>query len=88
VFSSDLRRAADTAAIAFGGSGLAVLHDWRLRGCDHGELSGSPAAPLEAQRARHVEVRYPGGESWSDAVTRVGRFLHDLPLRCPGSGCW
>jgi broad specificity phosphatase PhoE len=27
---------------------------------------------------------YPGGESWRQAVTRVGRFLDDLPLRWAG----
>ena len=24
---------------------------------------------------------YPGGESWRQAVTRISRFLTDLPLR-------
>ena len=27
------------------------------------------------------DTPYPGGESWQQAVDRVGRFLHDLPLR-------
>jgi len=28
-----------------------------------------------------VNTPYPGGESWRQAVARVGRFLDDLPLR-------
>jgi len=29
-------------------------------------------------------VPYPGGGSWEQAVTRVGRFLQDLPSRWAG----
>src|SRR5258708_36854624 len=43
VFCSDLARAAETASIAFAGSGIPILADWRLRECDYGELNGSPA---------------------------------------------
>ena len=84
VFCSDLGRAIETAEIAFGGSGIPVLSDWRLRECDYGELNGSPAAALQAGRAGHLDRPYPGGESWRQATTRVSRFLGDLPLRWPG----
>jgi alpha-ribazole phosphatase/probable phosphoglycerate mutase len=80
VFSSDLARAAETASIAFGGS-LPVLLDWRLRECDYGQRSRSAAAELLADRGAHLDEPYPGGESWRQAVTRVGRFLDDLRLR-------
>jgi 2,3-bisphosphoglycerate-dependent phosphoglycerate mutase len=43
VFCSDLARAAETASIAFAGSGIPILADWRLRECDYGELNDSPA---------------------------------------------
>jgi 2,3-bisphosphoglycerate-dependent phosphoglycerate mutase len=33
------------------------------------------------QTASHLDQPYPGGESWRQAITRVGRFLTDLPLR-------
>jgi 2,3-bisphosphoglycerate-dependent phosphoglycerate mutase len=36
VFTSDLRRAAETAEIAFGDTDIPVLYDWRLRECDFG----------------------------------------------------
>jgi len=81
VFSSDLARAAETASIAFGGSVIPVLYDWRLRECDYGQRNGMPVAELHAARREHLDRPYPGGESWRQAVTRVGRFLGDLPLR-------
>jgi len=84
VFSSDLARAAETASIAFPGSAVPVLYDWRLRECDYGQRNGMPAAELHADRREHLDQAYPGGESWRQAVTRFGRFLGDLPLRWNG----
>ena len=84
VFCSDLRRAVQTAEIAFASSGIPVLHDWRLRECDYGERNGMPAARMHAGRRDHLDVPYPDGESWRQAVARVGRFLTDLPGRWAG----
>jgi 2,3-bisphosphoglycerate-dependent phosphoglycerate mutase len=42
VFSSDLARAAETASIAFAGSSIPVLFDWRLRECDYGIHNATP----------------------------------------------
>ncbi len=84
VFSSDLDRAVQTAAIAFGGTGIPVLLDWRLRECDYGQLNGCPAAALHAHRGEHVDVPYPGGESWRQAAARVASFAADLPSRWSG----
>ncbi|MGH2685966.1 MAG: histidine phosphatase family protein [Actinomycetota bacterium] len=84
VFSSDLGRAVETATIAFGDTDLPVLLDWRLRECDYGERNGGPVAEIHARRDLYLEEPYPGGESWRQAVERVGRFLDDLPLRWEG----
>jgi alpha-ribazole phosphatase/probable phosphoglycerate mutase len=84
VSCSDLARAAETASIAFAGSGIPILADWRLRECDYGELNGSPAAQLHEHRLDHVDMPYPGGESWRQAAGRVARFVGDLPLRWSG----
>jgi 2,3-bisphosphoglycerate-dependent phosphoglycerate mutase len=84
VFTSDLRRAVETAEIAFDGTDIAILHDWRLRECDYGDLNGSPAEAVLQQRARFLEESYAGGESWRQAVGRVGRFLGDVGLRWDG----
>jgi alpha-ribazole phosphatase/probable phosphoglycerate mutase len=84
VFCSDLARAAETAQIAFGGTPMPVLHDWRLRECDYGRRNGMPAAELHAGRGEHLDMPYPGGESWRQAVARVGWFTLDLPRRWHG----
>jgi broad specificity phosphatase PhoE len=84
VFTSDLSRATQTAAIAFTGSPIPVLHDWRLRECDYGRRNGMPVSELHGARHDYLDQPYPDGESWRQAVTRVGRFLTDLPLRWHG----
>jgi len=78
VFTSDLRRAVETAEIAFAGSGLPVRQDPRLRECNYGELNGRPVAEIDAQRLRRVETPFPGGESYHDVVERTRSFLADL----------
>ena len=84
VFSSDLARAVQTASLAFGATPIPVLHDWRLRECDYGQQNGMPADELHQGRREHLDEPYPGGESWREAIARVGRFLGDLPLRWDG----
>jgi len=78
VFSSDLGRAVETARIAFGDTVQSFL-DWRLRECDYGELNGTPKLQLP------VDERYPGGESWREAVARVSRFLDELTATRDGA---
>jgi broad specificity phosphatase PhoE len=78
VVASDLNRAVETAEIAFAGSPIPVLLDWRLRECDYGEMNGMPRALLDAERARRVDDPWPGGESWRETVARVDGFLDEL----------
>ena len=81
VFCSDLARAVETAAIAFDGTGIPVMLDWRLRECDYGSRNGMPAAEMHAHRTEFLDLPYPGGESWRQATARVGRFVADLSPR-------
>ncbi|GAB1824142.1 histidine phosphatase family protein [Herbidospora sp. RD11066] len=76
VFTSDLHRAVETAAIAFAGTPLPIHRDARLRECDYGALTGTPSAHLP--RARHLDVPFPGGQSYRDVVTATADFLRDL----------
>jgi 2,3-bisphosphoglycerate-dependent phosphoglycerate mutase len=82
IFTSDLSRAIETVAVAFPDPHIPVLHDWRLRECDYGSLNGAASSTL--RRRDHLVAPYPAGESWEQAVARVGRFLHDLELRWSG----
>jgi broad specificity phosphatase PhoE len=86
VFSSDLGRAMETVGIAFEGTAVPVLADWRLRECDYGEWNGAPVAQVHGGgRRAHLDEPYPGGESWRSAVARVARFVPDLALRWDGA---
>ncbi len=78
VFTSDLARALETASLAFDGSALPRFIDWRLRECNYGRLNGRPTAEVHANRAAHLDVPYPRGESYLDVVARVRGFVRDL----------
>src|SRR5579884_1003708 len=78
VYTSDLGRAVETARIAFGGTGLPIIEDARLREGNYGRLNGAPVAQVAAERVRRVAEAYPGGESYRQAVARVAAFLADL----------
>ena len=84
VFASDLARAVETAEIAFAGADIPVLLDWRLRELDYGQLNGAPADAIATERARRVDVPFPGGESYRGAVARVASFLDDVRGRRAG----
>jgi broad specificity phosphatase PhoE len=75
VYCSDLRRAVETAEIAFGSS---FRTDARLREQDYGSRSGAPADEIAVERPRTIETPFPDGESLRDSVERMRSFLGDL----------
>lgn len=81
VFTSDLRRAVETAEIAFRGAKIPIVHEPRLRECNYGAMNGRPRDEVHA---RGVDERYPDGETWREAVERVKRFLEELPRKHDG----
>jgi broad specificity phosphatase PhoE len=78
VFTSDLRRAVETADIAFAGVAIPIHQDPRLRECNYGELNGAPVGEIEAIRADCIDRPFPGGESYMQVVSRMQDFLGDL----------
>ncbi len=78
VFTSDLRRAVETAELAFPERAIPIHHDARLRECDYGELNGAPREEIEAIRLECIDRPFPGGESYMDVVRRTREFLADL----------
>jgi len=81
VYTSDLRRAVQTAEIAFAGRGVAVIQDMRLRECNYGTLNGMPVARLEAERAQHIDTPYPDGQSYREVVDQTRSFLREVAPR-------
>jgi alpha-ribazole phosphatase/probable phosphoglycerate mutase len=77
VYCSDLRRAWDTARIAFAGRAVPIVPDARLREYDYGELTRCAVAQVEGEFARRIEEPFPGGESLAMVVRRVGEFLRE-----------
>jgi alpha-ribazole phosphatase/probable phosphoglycerate mutase len=77
-FSSDLGRAVQTVQVAFGGSGIPVHLDARLRECDYGAWNGMPVSRLERERTQRISRPFPGGESYLQVVARVAGFLEEL----------
>jgi alpha-ribazole phosphatase/probable phosphoglycerate mutase len=85
VFVSDLRRAVETAEIAFAGSTVPVLQDARLRECNYGSLNGMPVARLAAARLAHIDTPFPEGQSYRQVVAQMADFLRDLARRRDGN---
>ena len=79
IFASDLARAIESVRIAFPDATVPVFMDWRLRECDYGEMTGIDPDLLE--RTEHIDTPHPSGESWRQAVERVGWFIRDLGAR-------
>jgi broad specificity phosphatase PhoE len=75
---SDLHRAVQTAEIAFGATGLPIHKDVRLRECNYGDLNGIATTLLAAERSKHIDVPFPGGQSYRDVVEQTRSFLCDL----------
>ncbi|MBK7329193.1 MAG: histidine phosphatase family protein [Dehalococcoidia bacterium] len=84
VFVSDLARAAETATIAFAGSNININYDSRLRECDYGTFNGAPAAELNRVRAQHIELPFPGGQSYLDVIAETRDFLTDIARQFDG----
>ena len=78
VYVSDLRRAVETAEIAFAGTGAEIRQDPRLREVDYGEWNGAPVERIAAERRRRVDEPFPGGQSYRDVVEQTRAFLDDL----------
>lgn len=85
VLVSYLTRAVDTAHLAFGGTGIPIHQDRRLRECDYGQLNGMPTARLQTERLRHLDTPWPGGQSYQQVVDQTRDLLHDLAAEWDGA---
>lgn len=74
VFCSDLKRAADSAKLAFEGV-VPMVPDARLRECNYGEFNGQSSYIVESMQENAITNRFPDGESYEDVRARVGDFL-------------
>ncbi len=76
-FCSDLKRAVDSAEIAFGGR-IPIMRDRRLRECNYGDFTREPAKGFKNRMKDYIYKPFPKGESYRDVEKRVESFLEFL----------
>jgi broad specificity phosphatase PhoE len=83
VFSSDLKRAVDTAETAFGQK-FCVNYDPRLREVNYGDWNGSRRSSFVGSATDYISRAFPGGESYRDVETRMRSLCNDLKSQFRG----
>ncbi len=79
VFSSDLKRAVDSAKIVFGDK---VVQNKRLRECNYGDLNQAPEEKVKYEE--HIDTPFPRGESLKDVEKRIRKFLDEVKKKYGG----
>lgn len=77
VFCSDLKRAVDSAKLAFENN-IPIIQDKRLRECNYGEYNGKASALVEPLQEKNINEKFPEGESYEDVKKRIEEFLDFL----------
>lgn len=93
VYSSNLRRARQTAELIGRPHALAVQVEEDLRELDHGELEGLTFHEIQSRygefltrwRTEPAEIRVPGGERLADVAERAWNGLHGILQRHPAA---
>ena len=78
IFTSDLRRAYDTAKLMFEGRNIPIFQDARLRECNYGDLTQRPRTEMKAVMAESISNPFPNGESLQQVMDRMKNFIDDL----------
>lgn len=73
LFSSDLKRAVDSAKIDFLNTGLKINLDKRLRECDYGDLNGKDDKLVVYED--HIQEPFENGENLIQVEKRIRDFL-------------
>lgn len=77
VFCSDLKRAVDSAELAFGDN-YTIIQDSRLREINYGDLNGKPSNEFKLRMVEYVDSQFPNGESYKDVEKRLVEFVNFL----------
>lgn len=76
VFCSDLKRAVDSANLAFGNK-YKIIQDKRLREINYGDFNQKPD-DFKDKLTGYIDNRFPNGESYKDIEKRIQNFLNFL----------
>lgn len=74
IFTSDLKRAIDSAKLAF--PSYKHVQDSRLRECNYGDLEGADKSKIIYED--HINNPFPNGESLKDVEVRIKSFIDFL----------
>lgn len=80
LFTSDLKRAVDSATLAF--PNFSSIQDSRLRECNYGDYDGEDKNLVVYED--HINIPFPNGESLKDVEIRVKGFLKHISKKYPG----
>jgi len=83
VFCSDLKRAVDSAKLAFGDK-YEIIQDKRLREANYGDFTRAPSASFKARMTEYIDKPFPNGESYKDVGKRIADFLDFLKKNYTG----
>lgn len=92
VYSSDLSRAVETAAILTENQPMTIITDLRLREIAMGDWEGRTLAEVSSEHPgsdgglvyTEVHSRAPGGESLAEVAARVRAFADEIAAKHPG----
>ena len=76
VFCSDLKRAVESAKLAFYNRDIEIIRDERIRECNYGDLNGKDASLVKY--GDHIKDPFPNGESLFDVEKRMRSFVFFL----------
>jgi len=82
VFCSDLKRAVDTANIAFKGK-KPIIVDQRLREVNYGDLNGARKELVYPKRTEYINKPFPSGESYEQRKEMMKEFLNEVKEKYP-----
>lgn len=77
VFCSDLKRAIDSANLAFA-SKYKIIIDKRLREANYGDYTQAPADSFKNNLTEYIDKPLPNGESYKDVEKRIADFLKEI----------
>jgi len=77
VFCSDLKRALDSAELAFSRD-YQIIQDRRLREANYGDLNQHHEREFNADPYWYISNRFPHGECYTDVELRISAFLDHL----------
>jgi signal recognition particle-docking protein FtsY len=75
VFCSDLKRAVDSANLAFKNK-YKIVQDKRLREANYGDFTRKPSKEFDI--IDYIDKPFPNGESYGDVEKRIAEFLNHL----------